>query len=89
MEPISKDVSAKNLPQPVEGETVSELVHRHLQDETHVVTDEEIRNAKLEVYNLEEASGDLIDTKDKAAKEEEIATPEPKDVIITPLDVLK
>ncbi len=72
-----------------EGETVSELVHRHLKDENHVITDDEIRNAKIEVYNIEEPEGDLIDTKDKAEKEAEVSSPDEKDIIVTPLDVLK
>ncbi|MCY7420456.1 MAG: hypothetical protein LH478_01800 [Chitinophagaceae bacterium] len=89
MESNTKDLSKEKQAQPSADETVSELVHRHLKDENHVVTDEEIRNAKLEVYNLEEPQGDLIDTKDNAAKEKEIATPKEKDILVTPLDVLK
>ena len=88
MEQQVTDLLKENKSQPIEGETVSELVHRHLKDENHVTTDEELRNAKLEVFNIEEPEGDLIDTKDKAAKEAEIATPEEKDIIVTPLDVL-
>ena len=88
MENKAKDILKETSSQPVEGETVSELAHRHLQDENHVTTDEELSNAKLEIYNIEEPVGDLIDTKDKAAKEAEIGTTEGKDIIITPLDVL-
>ena len=88
MENRAKDILKEIPSQPVEGETVSELAHRHLQDENHVTTDEELSNAKLEIYNIEEPVGDLIDTKDKAAKEAEIGTTEEKDIIITPLDVL-
>lgn len=88
MENRAKDILKEIPSQPVEGETVSELAHRHLQDENHVTTDEELSNAKLEIYNIEEPVGDLIDTKDKAAKEAEIGTTEEKDIIITPLNVL-
>lgn len=88
MEPKATSLFKEKQAQPIEGETVSELAHRHLKDENHVTTDEELSNAKLEIYNIEEPVGDLIDTKDKAAKEAEIATPEEKDIIVTPLDVL-
>lgn len=88
MENKAKNILKETPSQPVEGETVSELAHRHLQDENHVTTDEELSNAKLEIYNIEEPVGDLIDTKDKAAKEAEIGTTEEKDIIITPLNVL-
>ena len=30
------------------GETIAELAHRHLKDENHVTTEEEIRNARIE-----------------------------------------
>ncbi|MBC7650985.1 MAG: hypothetical protein H7101_04485, partial [Deinococcales bacterium] len=63
MENKAKDILKETSSQPVEGETVSELAHRHLQDENHVTTDEELSNAKLEIYNIEEPVGDLIDTK--------------------------
>jgi hypothetical protein len=31
------------------GETITELAHRHLKDQTHTTTDEELRNVKLEL----------------------------------------
>lgn len=89
MQPKSTEILNENHAKNTEGETVSELVHRHLKDQKHVITDDEIRNAKLEVYHLEEPEGDLIDTKDKAAKEAEVASPEEKNIIVTPFDVLK
>ena len=89
MEPKATELLKENQAKNTEGETVSELVHRHLKDEKHVITDDEIRNAKLEVYNLEEPEGDFIDTKDKAAKEAEVFSPEEKDIIATPFDILK
>ena len=30
-----------------DGETIDELAHRHMKDQNHVVTDEEIRGAKM------------------------------------------
>ena len=89
MDSNTKDLSKEKQAHPSTNETVSELAHRHLKDEKHMTTDEEIRNAKFEVYNLDEPHGDFIDTKDKAAKEKEVATPKEKDIIVTPLDVLK
>ena len=89
MEPNAKDLVKDKQAQNIEGETVSELVHRHLKDQKHVITDEEIRNAKIEVYKIEEPEGDLIDTKDEAAKEAEIASTDEKDIIVIPLNVLK
>lgn len=34
--------------------TVSELVRRHLTDESHTTSDEELKNVKLKLYNVEE-----------------------------------
>lgn len=89
MEQKATDLSKEKQDQNIEGETVRELAHRHLKDEKHVITDEEIRNAKIEIYNIEEPEADLVDTKDKAVKDAEIAGPEEKDIVVTPLDVLK
>jgi hypothetical protein len=36
-------------PKEERNETISELADRHLKDENHTTTDEEIRNAKLEI----------------------------------------
>ena len=89
MEPKATELLKENQAKNTEGETVSELVHRHLKDQKHVITDDEIRNAKIEVYKIEEPEGDLIDTKDEAAKEAEIASTDEKDIIVIPLNVLK
>ena len=37
-----------------EGETIRELVRRHLTDESHTTTDEELKNVKLCLYTFEE-----------------------------------
>jgi len=34
--------------EPINGETISQLAHRHLLNENHHTTDEELRNAKIE-----------------------------------------
>ncbi len=41
----------------IQGETVTELVRRHMRDKNHTTTDEELRNVKLELGNqMEEKS---------------------------------
>ena len=42
-----------------EGETVRELVRRHLTDESHTTTDEELKNVKLSLYAFEEFEKNL------------------------------
>ncbi len=37
------------------SETISELAHRHLRDENHTTTDEELRNATVELTDAEQA----------------------------------
>ena len=34
------------------NETISELAHRHIKDRNHTTTDEELRNAKIELSNI-------------------------------------
>ncbi len=63
------------------GETASELSHRHLKDESHQTTDEEIRNIALDLDPSEGISDTKSKEKDKKATEED-------DIIITPLSVL-
>jgi len=36
-----------------EGETIRDLVLRHLRDENHTTTDEELKNARLNLYSVE------------------------------------
>lgn len=38
-------------PKKRKGETISELAHRHLRDKNHTTTDEELRNATVELSN--------------------------------------
>lgn len=33
-------------------ETITQLAHRHLKDKSHTTTDEELRNAKIELSNI-------------------------------------
>ena len=42
-------------PRKRKGETISELAHRHLRDEKHTTTDEELRNATVELSDTVEA----------------------------------
>ena len=34
------------------NETISELAHRHIKDRNHTTTDEELRNAKIELSSI-------------------------------------
>jgi len=44
------------------SETITELAHRHLTDEDHTTTDEELRNAKLELTeNVKEDPQNLFE----------------------------
>lgn len=42
-------------PRKGKSETISELAHRHLRDENHTTTDEELRNATVELTDSAEA----------------------------------
>ncbi|MBA4139512.1 MAG: hypothetical protein H0X70_03250 [Segetibacter sp.] len=50
----------KNPKKGDKAETITELAHRHLKDETHTTTDEELRNAKLELTANVEADADNL-----------------------------
>lgn len=44
------------------GETITELAHRHLNDKEHTTTDDELRNAKVELTgNAEEGPESLFE----------------------------
>ena len=49
--------TAQIFPKETEGETISELVRRHLMDENHTTTDEELQNVKLKIYSSEGVEG--------------------------------
>ena len=47
---MQENIDANKSPEKKElGETISELAHRHLQDPNHKTTDEELRNARIEL----------------------------------------
>ncbi len=46
--PENNKPDAITAPESGASETISDLAHRHLADENHVTTDEEIRNATIE-----------------------------------------
>jgi hypothetical protein len=49
-------------PKKGKGETISELAHRHLRDEKHTTTDEELRNATVELTDsVEQQDTSLFD----------------------------
>lgn len=41
---------------PAKGETISQLVRRHIRDKNHTTTDEELRNARIEFNDITENS---------------------------------
>ncbi len=52
---MSANKSKKRNKKNGKTETITELAHRYLKDETHTTSDEELRNAKLELTgNVEE-----------------------------------
>ena len=51
MEQKQQNSPDNNEPSKQKRETVSELVHRHLKDSKHVLTDEEIRNAEFDAVD--------------------------------------
>jgi hypothetical protein len=48
--PFASDIRTNQT----EGESIKDLVRRHLTDESHTTTDEELKNVKLSIYNYEE-----------------------------------
>src|SRR3954468_21442443 len=57
--------------EPINGETISQLAHRHMLNKNHHTTDEELRNAKIEydgkgedfleaVYGLSDADNSTV-----------------------------
>ena len=82
MDSNTKDLSKEKQAHPSANETVSELAHRHLQDEKHVTTDEEIRNIHLDLDSVEGImpyNGQIKTDKDDDEED---------DIITTPLSVL-
>lgn len=47
-------LTKKNKNKKGKSETIAELAHRHLKDENHTTTDEELRNAKVELTGVVE-----------------------------------
>ena len=45
------------FPKETQGESISDLVRRHLTDENHTTTDEELQNVKLNIYSTEGVEG--------------------------------
>jgi hypothetical protein len=78
-------MSPENLKQelkPVETDS-AEIVRRHLEDENHEISDEDIRNVKINL-DIEEP----VTTANAAKEEGENTTPEPDAKPGTPWDVL-
>jgi hypothetical protein len=80
------------------GETIRELARRHLLNENHVTTDEELKNAKLELdgdVELGDDRHDLVDGDSNSSRNshtsiDEVADEEvEKKDIPNPYDILK
>ncbi|TDH29030.1 hypothetical protein EXU57_02860 [Segetibacter sp. 3557_3] len=83
--------SQDQTPQKQSAETVSELVHRHLSDQHHEITDEEIRNVDLQLDNSvpDEIVESAHDVKDKLRRKSASATDDTEAPrITTPADIL-
>ena len=46
------DATEKSNSGLTENETIRQLARRHLKDKSHTTTDEELRNAKIELSNI-------------------------------------
>ena len=74
----------------------AEIVRRHLEDENHQITDEEIRNVRVGTKDDEpvtigaEAEARFAEDDSKEdAEDEDLDAPDPKDKPVTPWDVVK
>ena len=79
---------------PIETDS-SEVVRRHLEDENHEITDEDIRNVKVvgtesdePVTTGAEAKAKFDIEEDKPGKKDDEAAPKPSDNPATPWDVI-
>jgi len=63
------DISYNSVPETVNfevkgNETITQLARRHFKDKSHTTTDEELRNAKIELSNIVSInSGNLYELK--------------------------
>lgn len=56
-----QSIQLKNINQKEnENETISELAHRHVKDETHTTTDEELKNAKVVLSQNVKSDGENL-----------------------------
>lgn len=74
----------------------AEIVRRHLEDENHQITDEDIRNVRVGAKDDEpvtigaEAEARFAEDDSKEdAEDEDLDAPDPKDKPVTPWDVIK
>lgn len=74
----------------------AEIVRRHLEDQNHQITDEDIRNVRVGAKDDEpvtigaEAEARFAEDDSKEdAEDEDLDAPDPKDKPVTPWDVIK
>ena len=74
----------------------AEIVRRHLEDQNHQITDEDIRNVRVGAKDDEpvtigaEAEARFAeDDSEEDAEDEDLDAPDPKDKPVTPWDVVK
>lgn len=70
------------------GETVSDLVHRHMRDKNHTTTEEELRNAKLELHDGVNERLLKVDPEIEKQSTDEDKLPGEKDIVFTPWNVM-
>ncbi len=74
------------------GETASELAHRHMEDETHETTEEEIRNVTLELGDepviTDEYEKEVERTAEEVERKNDDDDDDEKDIIVTPASIL-
>ena len=72
----------------------SEIVRRHLEDESHEISDEDIRNVKIvgaedsEPVTIGAEAKSRFDIDENSKDEDDTNTPDPNDRPITPWDVV-
>jgi len=93
---ISPENKTNESGKPVRTDS-AEIVRRHLQDEKHEITDEDIRNVKIvttdeEPVTIAEATEGVLEGDSEKLKDEEskeiTGAPDPKDKAATPWDVI-
>lgn len=88
---MQENKKPENSPEdPDKSMTISELARRHLYDPTHVITDEDLKNARVELTTLhEETSSDTTTDEGEGEKKEHVVPEKTPGTPPNPYDVLE